>query len=71
MKPVAYISNNGMLFKDLPPDSMLELIPLYTTPSELSNKEIDEVFNFLGKYFDTQEGKQELAKAILKKASEK
>jgi hypothetical protein len=29
MKPTAYISPNGILYKDLPPDSVLELTPLF------------------------------------------
>jgi hypothetical protein len=31
MKPVAYISPNGILYKELPPDSILKLNPLYTS----------------------------------------
>jgi len=30
MKPTAYISKGDILFKESPPDSMIELIPLYT-----------------------------------------
>lgn len=32
MKPVAYMSKNGTLFKELPPQPM-DLIPLYTRPT--------------------------------------
>ena len=28
MKPVAYITSNGILYKELPPDAILELTPL-------------------------------------------
>jgi hypothetical protein len=31
MKPNAYISDGGILFKELPPDSILKLSPLYTS----------------------------------------
>jgi hypothetical protein len=33
MKPVAYVSKNGVLFKDLPPEGM-DLMPLYTKLDE-------------------------------------
>ena len=31
MKPVAYISDGGVIFKESPPDSILKLSPLYTS----------------------------------------
>jgi len=31
MKPSAYISDGGILFKESPPDSILKLTPLYTS----------------------------------------
>ena len=31
MKPSAYISDGGILFKESPPDSMIKLNPLYTS----------------------------------------
>ena len=38
-KPVAYISKNGVLFKELPPEPM-DLEPLYLV-KELTDEEID------------------------------
>jgi len=68
MKPVAYISPNGILYKELPPDSMLELTPLYAM-SELTNEQISNIRDeYLSpKYCDIYS----FARAILKKASEK
>ncbi len=59
MKPVAYISKNGVLFKELPPEGM-DLIPLYATPSDLTNEESESVFQYLISYFDSIEGKKHL-----------
>ncbi len=42
MKPLAYISKNGVLFKDLPPEP-LEVIALYEMPKPLSDEEIDSI----------------------------
>ena len=42
MKPVAYISDDGVIFKESPPDSMIKLTPLYAM-RELSDKEIASV----------------------------
>ena len=39
MKPKAYISKGGILFKDQPPEP-LEVIPLYEMPKPLSDVEI-------------------------------
>lgn len=40
MKPVAYISDGGILFKESPPDSVIKLIPLYTMDQLKKNKEV-------------------------------
>lgn len=41
MKPVAYISDGGVIFKKSPPDSILKLSPLYTSA------EIQELHNLV------------------------
>jgi hypothetical protein len=41
MKPSAYISDGGILFKESPPDSILKLSPLYTSA------EIQELHNLV------------------------
>jgi len=67
MKPVAYISPNGILYKELPPDSILKLTPLYAM-RELTDAEIQEIGKpFLG-YVTFDE--LDFARAILQKASE-
>jgi hypothetical protein len=74
MKPSAYISDGGILFKESPPDSILKLTPLYAM-RELTEDEIKEVAdsvchawkkNGVGEIYMT-----DFARAILKKASEK
>jgi hypothetical protein len=74
MKPSAYISNGGILFKESPPDSMIKLTPLYAI-RELTEDEIKEVAdsvchawkkNGVGEIYMT-----DFARAILQKASEK
>jgi hypothetical protein len=74
MKPSAYISDGGILFKESPPDSMIKLTPLYAI-RELTEDEIREVAdsvchawkkNGVGEIYMT-----DFARAILKKASEK
>ena len=74
MKPSAYISDGGILFKQSPPDSMIKLTPLYAM-RELTEDEIKEVAdsvchawkkNGVGEIYMT-----DFARAILKKASEK
>jgi len=75
MKPSAYISDGGILFKESPPDSMIKLTPLYTV-RELTDEEMLEVYKKL--FNKKNEFKENLkrssyfdfAKAILKKASE-
>ena len=39
MKPVAYMTKSGILFKNAP-DAPLELTPLYEMPKPLSDEEI-------------------------------
>ena len=41
MKPSAYISDGGVIFKEYPPDSILKLSPLYTSA------EIQELHNLV------------------------
>jgi len=74
MKPSAYISDGGILFKELPPDSMIKLTPLYAM-RELTEDEIREVAdsvchawkkNGVGELYMT-----DFARAILQKAREK
>jgi len=43
MKPVAYITPNGILYKELPPDAILELTPLYKELKNLTDAQILEV----------------------------
>lgn len=42
MKPVAYISKNGVLFKEEPPAPM-DLEPLYVAPKPLTLELIDKI----------------------------
>ena len=66
MKPSAYISDGGILFKESPPDSMIKLTPLYAM-RELTDDEIQEIGKpFLG-YVTFDE--LDFARAILRKAS--
>ena len=68
MKPSAYISDGGILFKESPPDSMIKLTPLYAM-RELTDDEIQEIGKpFLG-YVTFDE--LDFARAILRKASGK
>jgi hypothetical protein len=70
---VAYMSENGVLFKEMPPNPMFELTPLYKL-RELTDEEItEEIEKMFGKIIDPEALKDELtlARAILKKASEK
>jgi hypothetical protein len=69
MKPSAYISDGGILFKESPPDSILKLNPLYAM-RELTDEEILLVSKTVPIDADTYD-LQEFARAILKKASEK
>lgn len=45
MKPVAYITPNGILYKELPPDAILQLTPLYKELKHLTDAKILEVAN--------------------------
>jgi hypothetical protein len=69
---VAYISENGVLFKELPPNPMFELTPLYKR-HELSDEEILDT----ARTMPTIEGATMeqayvlFARAILRKAQEK
>jgi len=40
MKPSAYISDGGILFKESPPDSILKLTPLYAIRELTMNPDI-------------------------------
>jgi hypothetical protein len=40
MKPSAYISDGGILFKESPPDSMIKLTPLYAMRELIMNPDI-------------------------------
>lgn len=79
MKPSAYISEGGILFKESPPDSMIKLTPLYTGLKDLTDEEIEHIAHqhltvhvqFIGAGDCTIEGEIEFARAILQKASEK
>jgi len=72
MKPSAYISDGGILFKESPPDSILKLTPLYAM-RELTEWEILEVCSQIEPFDDItiEQAFIEFARAILKKASEK
>lgn len=50
MKPSAYISDGGILFKESPPDSILKLNPLYTSAEiqALHNLVIEQVVEIEG-----------------------
>jgi hypothetical protein len=65
MKPSAYISDGGILFKESPPDSILKLNPLYAI-RELTDREIMELY-----CLTSDNDPLDFARAILKKASEK
>ena len=67
---VAYMSENGVLFKEMPPNPMFELTPLYKL-RELTDAEIKEVY---GQYFNVKNCDWlhlECIRAILQKAREK
>jgi hypothetical protein len=63
---VAYMSENGVLFKEMPPNPMFELTPLYKL-RELTDKEIIEVWDEYYEDIDIIT----FARALLQKASEK
>jgi hypothetical protein len=85
MKPSAYISDGGILFKESPPDSILKLSPLYTSAEiqalhnlvkeqsmrELTEDEIKEIYD---QYFDLESFdwlQLQCIREILQKAREK
>jgi hypothetical protein len=73
MKPVAYISEGGILFKESPPDSMIKLTPLYAM-RELTDEKIRDIFYtspYLKKGETITYADFYFARAILQKASEK
>ena len=67
MKPVAYISDGGVIFKESTPDSILKLTPLYAM-RELTDREIAFIckVHLAPKNCDIYT----FARAILKAASE-
>ena len=65
-KPVAYISKNGVLFKELPPEPM-DLEPLYLV-KELTDEEIDMLVH---EYNCIDDYPHEFVRACIRKAQEK
>ena len=69
---VAYMSESGVLFKEMPPNPMFELTPLYKL-RDISDKEIEELASFIFtedrayEYCDVYK----FARALLQKAREK
>lgn len=63
MKPFAYISDQGVLFKELPPSPWFNLTPLYKM-HELTDEEI------ISEWIGNDRNYYNFARAILKKASE-
>ena len=84
MKPVAYISDGGVIFKESPLDSILKLSPLYTSAEiqelhnlvkeqpmrELTDEEINQIV-WQQNLLLGNDDLRKFARAILKKASEK
>jgi hypothetical protein len=66
MKPVAYISKNGVLFKELPPEHM-DLEPLYTQKA-LTDEEIDKAWRSVDHTIEYGKYRIEIAKAIIREA---
>ena len=83
MKPVAYISDGGVIFKESPLDSILKLSPLYTSAEiqelhnlvkeqpmrELTDEEINQIV-WQQNLLLGNDDLRKFARAILKKASE-
>ena len=67
MKPSAYISDGGILFKQSPPDSILQLNPLYTSAEIQALHDLVKVqraeIESLGKAF---EGERKYARYLSK-----
>jgi hypothetical protein len=82
MKPAAWMSKNGVLFKELPPEP-IDLEPLYTHPAKTLTDE--EVMNIFNNWINNKQEHnlpannqnyfyqeiREFARAILRKAQEK
>jgi hypothetical protein len=67
MKPIAYISDDGVIFRELPPSPWFKLTPLYRM-RELTYEEISDIRD---KYLAPKDCDiYKFAKAILKAASE-
>jgi len=67
MKPIAYISDDGVIFRELPPSPWFKLTPLYRM-RELTYEEISDIRD---KYLAPKDCDiYTFAKAILKAASE-
>ena len=69
MKPTAYISKNGVLFKELPPEG-IDLIPLYPAKT-LTDEEIKSVWAKMVCSIHMTKAELNFARAILRKANEK
>jgi hypothetical protein len=69
---VAYMSENGVLFKELPPNPMFELTPLYKR-HELSDEEILDTARTMPTIegVTIEQAYVLFARAILRKAQEK
>lgn len=73
MKPSAYISDGGVLFKEIPPNLMFNLTPLYTSPEiqywhtlvKDQDKKIFELKNAL-EYANKTHGLRELSEDEIK-----
>jgi len=71
-EPLAYISEHGVLFKEVPPNPMFELTPLYKQRG-VSDAEIEDLASFIFtedrayEYCDVYK----FARALLQKAREK
>ena len=71
MKPSAYISDGGILFKESPPDSILKLNPLYTSAEiqALHNLVKEQEKKIIDLAFDLEYARR--TDEFVKKASEK
>lgn len=66
--PVAYISKNGVLFKELPPEPM-DLEPLYKL-KKLTIEDIDVLAEYHGIDSLYETGRRDFAAALLRKAQD-
>ena len=71
MKPSAYISEGGVIFKESPPDSILKLNPVYTSAEiqALYNLVKEQEKKIIDLAFDLEYARR--ADEFVKKASEK